>query len=141
GRQIHAINIFSDGERIARIGLDRLDSPYPFALALPQDETERLLEEHVVRHGVMVERNTELMALDQNDERVAARVRIDGSQMDEIRCDYLIGCDGGHSTVRRLLGMPFRGGSYKETVLLAVIRLQSDVEKDEAQAFLDPKGL
>ncbi|PYS36690.1 MAG: oxidoreductase, partial [Acidobacteria bacterium] len=78
------------------------------------------------------------MALDQNDERVAARVRIDGSQMDEIRCDYLIGCDGGHSTVRRLLGMPFRGGSYKETVLLAVIRLQSDVEKDEAQAFLDP---
>src|SRR5258708_152104 len=55
GRRIHAINAFSDRERIARIALDRLDTPYPFALALPQDQTERILEKHVQRRDLSVE--------------------------------------------------------------------------------------
>ncbi len=52
GRQIRAINIFSDRERIVRIGLDRFDTPYAFALALAQDETERILEKHVLQRGI-----------------------------------------------------------------------------------------
>src|SRR5262249_46106290 len=68
-------------------------------------------------------------------------IRIDGSQIEESRYDYLIGCDGAHSTVRHLLGMPFRGGSYKETVLLADVRVEGSLERDEAQVFLDPNGL
>ena len=141
GRPIRAINIFNDTERIARIGLHRLDSPYPFALALPQDETERLLEKDVLRLGINVERNTELMTLYQNQEGVTARVRINGSRIEQTGCDYLIGCDGAHSTVRHLLGMPFRGGSYKETVLLADVRVEGSLERDEAQIFLHTNGL
>jgi 2-polyprenyl-6-methoxyphenol hydroxylase-like FAD-dependent oxidoreductase len=186
GRQIHAIGIFStrpSSERIARIGLNRLDSPYPFALALPQDETERILEINVQRLGVTVERNMEIIAFDQDNEGVSARIgherseckpdraqpstdarseckpdaerkrdsaqpqeraqpsRIDGSHTEEFRCDYVVGCDGAHSTVRHLLGMPFRGGRYKETVLLADIRVEGKIETDEAQVFLDPRGL
>jgi len=141
GRRIHAINIISNGERIVRIGLNRLDSPYPFALALPQDETERLLENHLLRRGMAVERSKELMALEQSEDGVDARIRIDGSRVETLHCDYLIGCDGVHSTVRHLLGMPFRGGSYKETVLLADIRASGNHDRDEAQIFLNPNGL
>src|SRR5262245_46065666 len=49
GRRIPALNFFSDGERIVRIALDRLDSLYPFIVGLPQDQTERILEEHLSR--------------------------------------------------------------------------------------------
>jgi FAD binding domain/Polyketide cyclase / dehydrase and lipid transport len=54
GRHIGAISIFSDAERIARIGLDRLDSPYPFALGLPQDELlEMNPSEHFYRYAIV----------------------------------------------------------------------------------------
>ena len=141
GRRIPALNFFSDDERIVRIALDRLDSPYPFALGLPQDQTERILEEHLTRQGVSVERPAEIMALSQNQEGVSARVRFDGTGTEEIRCDYLLGCDGARSTVRHLLGMPFRGGRYKESVLLADVGIEGYIEKHEAQGFMHPNGL
>src|SRR5207253_1071042 len=100
-----------------------------------------ILEKNLRRRGLMVERNAELMALDRNDAGVSARVRFGGAQIEEIRCDYLLGCDGAHSTVRHLLGMPFRGGSYSEAVLLADVQVEGSFEKDEALAFLHPNGL
>ena len=50
-----------------------LETRYPFVLGVPQDETERILEERIARLGVRVERNTELVSLAQHERGVAAR--------------------------------------------------------------------
>ena len=45
GRKLHGLSAYSDGRRIVHITFDlsEMDTPYPFAVALPQSETERIL--------------------------------------------------------------------------------------------------
>lgn len=97
--------------------------PYRFA-ALPQYETERILEEYVARLGTAIERGTELLSFTQDADGVTARLRSPSGAAEEVRARYLIGCDGAHSTVRKGLGLGFRGGALPEEYMLA------DVEAD-----------
>ncbi len=59
GRKAFAANISSGKEQIARLTLEGVASPYPFALMIPQNETERLLEQQLNSCGVKLERNIE----------------------------------------------------------------------------------
>src|SRR5512135_3059865 len=49
GKRAHGLSAYADGRRIVHVSLDLddLDTPYPFALILPQGQTERLLIEHL----------------------------------------------------------------------------------------------
>jgi 2-polyprenyl-6-methoxyphenol hydroxylase-like FAD-dependent oxidoreductase len=85
----------------------------PFVLGVTQDETERILEERLARLGVRVERNTELISLAQRESSVAARLRT-ADRVEEVETDWLLGCDGAHSTVREQLGISFSGATYPE---------------------------
>ena len=60
GMQVTSANIIAAGKTIGRIDLGGLNTTHPYALMLPQSETERLLEEHLNRLGVTVERGVEL---------------------------------------------------------------------------------
>jgi FAD binding domain len=55
--------------------MDSVASPYPYALMLPQSDTERLLEERLQRAGVLVERSTEATALTIEADGVEATLR------------------------------------------------------------------
>jgi hypothetical protein len=57
GFNIHAVNVVADdGATVGRVTMDTVDSPYPYALMLPQSDTERLLEDRLRSLGVEVER-------------------------------------------------------------------------------------
>ncbi|MEU9995866.1 FAD-dependent monooxygenase [Streptomyces sp. NPDC050848] len=134
GQLIHV-----NGREVARIDLELPpEVPYGFA-ALPQYETERLLEEYVAGLGTTVERGTELVSFAQDADGVTARLRTattgtgsgsdsdsgaDSGAEEELRVGYLIGCDGAHSTVRKGLGLGFEGGAFPEEYMLG------DVEAD-----------
>ncbi|MBO3744002.1 FAD-dependent monooxygenase [Actinoplanes flavus] len=80
------------------------DVPYPAALMIPQWRVEQILRERLDGLGVTVERGAELSDFQQDADGVTTTV---GEQ--RIRARYLVGCDGGHSTVRKALGLPMRG--------------------------------
>jgi 2-polyprenyl-6-methoxyphenol hydroxylase-like FAD-dependent oxidoreductase len=84
---------------------DRLDTAHPYVLGIPQNITERLLNEHALEVGTEIRRGTELAGLSQDEHGVTAELA-DGTRL---RSRYLVGCDGGRSTVRKLLGVGFRG--------------------------------
>ena len=63
GAQFHA-----DGETRAEIPLNTVDSPYPFSVTLPQTDTERILAERLAGLGVAVERGTELIGLEEDEQ-------------------------------------------------------------------------
>ncbi|MFI5783246.1 FAD-dependent monooxygenase [Nocardia sp. NPDC051570] len=85
-----------------------LDPGWPPALILPQHETERILAARAVELGVRFLWSTAVVNLHQDDDRV--EVFVEGpSGPAEIRADYLVGCDGGHSAVRRICQVPFPG--------------------------------
>jgi rifampicin monooxygenase len=93
---------------------DRLDTAHPYVLGIPQTTTERLLTEHATELGAEIRRGCELVGLSQDDRGVTAELA-DGTQM---RSRYLVGCDGGRSTVRKLLGVGFPGEPTRVETLL-----------------------
>lgn len=106
--------VFSGGAEVGRIDLG-LPADVPFAFAgLPQYDTERILTERLTELGTVVERGLALVSFDQNDDEVTATLS-DGST---VAGQYLIGCDGAHSVVRKQLGLTFEGGAFDEAYML-----------------------
>jgi 2-polyprenyl-6-methoxyphenol hydroxylase-like FAD-dependent oxidoreductase len=73
-----------------------------------------LKQEAEATPGVSVDFGTELVDFTQDGAGVTARVRTADGTVRDVRTDYLVGCDGGASTVRRLLGVELRGESLLE---------------------------
>ncbi|WP_192775176.1 rifampin monooxygenase [Nonomuraea africana] len=101
---------------------DRLDTAHPYVLGIPQTTTERLLTEHATEVGVEVRRGCELVGLSQDEDGVTVELA-DGTQL---RSRYLVGCDGGRSTVRKLLGVGFPGEPAKVETLLGELEVTED---------------
>ncbi|MGW7055586.1 FAD-dependent monooxygenase [Streptomyces sp. NPDC054887] len=119
--------IYVNGREQARIDLTLpSEVPYGFA-ALPQYETERLLEEYVCGLGTVIERGTELLSFAQDAGGVTARLGTATGAAEEVRARYLIGCDGAHSIVRKGLGLTFEGGAFAEEYMLADVEADLDL--------------
>ncbi len=139
GQRIAGVNIYGESGRIAHAAFGMLETRHPFVLGVPQDETERILEERVARHGVRVERNTELISLAQRESGVSVRLRT-ADRVEEVDTDWLLGCDGAHSTVREQLGISFSGATYPEHFVLADVKVAGGLDHAEAQVWLQREG-
>jgi 2-polyprenyl-6-methoxyphenol hydroxylase-like FAD-dependent oxidoreductase len=125
--------------RLFDIGLD--DTAYPFLLFVSQAETEAVLNEHLAARGVRVERGAELVAFASDERQVTCTLRLQDGSSEQLRTRYLAGCDGAHSSVRRLAGIPFEGGSYPQTFALGDLEVDGDLERDAAHAFVGALGM
>ncbi len=83
----------------------RLDTAHDYLLGIPQPVTDRLLAEHADELGAEIRRGCELAGLSQDEAGVTAELG-DGTRL---RSRWLVGCDGGRSVVRTLLGVGFPG--------------------------------
>ncbi|WP_344921800.1 rifampin monooxygenase [Streptosporangium oxazolinicum] len=101
---------------------DRLDTAHPYILGIPQTITERLLTEHATELGAEIRRGRELVGLSQDEHGVTVELA-DGTRL---RSRYLVGCDGGRSTVRKLLGVGFPGEPTRVETLLGEMELTED---------------
>ena len=90
--------------------------------SIPQAVIEGFLERHLATHGVHIRRDHELTGIAQDANGVTATFA-DGTRL---RSRYLVGADGGHSTVRSLLGDAFPGRPGTATVAAADVRLDGD---------------
>ncbi|MCX2732628.1 rifampin monooxygenase [Saccharopolyspora sp. NFXS83] len=97
----------------------RLDTAHSYVLAIPQRSTERLLTEHATGRGVPIRRGCELAGLSQDEHGVSAELA-DGTVL---RSRFLVGCDGGRSTVRKLLGVAFPGEPARTETLLGEVEV------------------
>ncbi|MFE0386431.1 FAD-dependent monooxygenase [Streptomyces bungoensis] len=78
------------------------------ALRVPQARVEQVLEEHARELGVEIRRGHELTALHQDGDAVTLVIRAPQGTY-RLRTRYLVGADGGHSTVRKQAGIAFPG--------------------------------
>ncbi|MBF6170991.1 rifampin monooxygenase [Nocardia blacklockiae] len=107
---------------ITRPAPDRLDTTHPYVLGLPQPLTDRLLTEHALELGAEIRRGCALVGLEQDADGVTAELA-DGTR---VRGQYLVGCDGGRSTVRKLLGVGFPGEPARTETLLGEMEVAAD---------------
>jgi 2-polyprenyl-6-methoxyphenol hydroxylase-like FAD-dependent oxidoreductase len=131
------------GERVVRtrlfeIGLE--DTAYPFLLFVSQAETEAVLNEHLAARGVQVERGVELVSFAADEHQVTCTLRHQGGSNEHVGARYVAGCDGARSSVRRLAGIPFEGGSYPQTFALGDLEV-GGLDRDAAHAFVGAPGM
>jgi 2-polyprenyl-6-methoxyphenol hydroxylase-like FAD-dependent oxidoreductase len=136
GTRIERSVIHFPNGRNARLDFSRIDSAFPFMLALPQSRTERLLNEVLTEHGGQVEHKTSLEGLVQDEE--AVRCRIDGPRgLTEVTAAHLIGADGAYSRVREQAGIAFPGDELDHDWNIADVVMDWPYPPNELHIFLD----
>jgi 2-polyprenyl-6-methoxyphenol hydroxylase-like FAD-dependent oxidoreductase len=123
GSKVTAVNFIAGERHVGRVDMGSANSPYPYALMLPQSETERLLEEHLHTVGAPVEREVELIGFTQRDDTVEAELRHADGRMESMAADWIVGCDGAHSLVRHTLALPFSGETGNSDWMLADVHM------------------
>jgi 2-polyprenyl-6-methoxyphenol hydroxylase-like FAD-dependent oxidoreductase len=141
GVKVTGLSIATEAREVARVTLDGVASPHPYALMLPQSETERLLEEHLNANGVQVERQVELTAFNQTEQGVTATLRHADGSNETLSASWLAGCDGAHSTVRHTLGMAFAGDTLISDWVLADVHMTGVPQPPEVRVFWNSRGV
>nr|WP_157854101.1 FAD-dependent monooxygenase [Streptomyces alboflavus] len=102
GVVLRAQNYHSQGRRVARLAFGGMRrTRYPYALSIPQQETEAVLRDVFQDLGGVIEFGTSLTGFSQDGEGVRAELETGSAQRTTERFGWLVGCDGAHSTVRR----------------------------------------
>lgn len=139
GRRSTGANIWANGRRTAHIPLSdagRLMSPYSYLLVLGQDDNEKLLGERLGATGLAVEWNEELVGLDQQADRVVAKIRRTGGATREVSARWVAGCDGARSAVRELSGIEFVGAPYEHVFYVADTQMTGPMVPDEINVYV-----
>ncbi|GMU04307.1 FAD-dependent oxidoreductase [Corallococcus caeni] len=89
------------------------DVPHPNGWLVPQARTEGILRDRLASLGVTVEFGTALTGFTQDGTGVTATLTRDGTE-ETVRAEYLVGADGGHSRVRKELGLALHGVTHEE---------------------------
>jgi 2-polyprenyl-6-methoxyphenol hydroxylase-like FAD-dependent oxidoreductase len=98
----------------------------PGLLILEQGETERLLLESVIETGLCdVRFSSEVYNLEQNEVGVRLAVRCEEGDY-ELEAEYVAGCDGASSFVRKAINQPFDGITYSTRPMLADVKIENE---------------
>jgi 2-polyprenyl-6-methoxyphenol hydroxylase-like FAD-dependent oxidoreductase len=98
------------------------DRPYPNMLMVPQWRTNEILHDRFAELGGRIEYDSALLGIAQTEAVVTAEL----ATGETIKADYLVGCDGGRSTVRGLLGVQLVGTSLdNKTMVVADLEIES----------------
>ncbi|MFD6160804.1 FAD-dependent monooxygenase [Nocardia sp. NPDC060256] len=105
-----------------RLDFSDFHTRYPFMLAVLQSVVERELDRRATELGAPVRWGSPVAGFRQDATGIDVEVGgPDGTY--QIRAAYLVGCDGGRSTVRKLAGIGFTGTDATATGMLADVEL------------------
>jgi 2-polyprenyl-6-methoxyphenol hydroxylase-like FAD-dependent oxidoreductase len=138
-----AMKMYAGHRKLFHVPLGGVDSAFPFSLVTAQTETERVLAEHLQSLGVTVERGVELVALTQdgpNGDTVDLTLRHEDGSIEQLSTRWVIGADGAHSTVRRLVGTKLAGSFVGERFVLGDVDAEHPLDRDAMYTFFSPGG-
>lgn len=108
------------------LGISDFPSRHNYVLALWQRDFERILAEWVAQIGVAILRGREVESFEQDETGVDVHIGGDGPTT--LRAEYLVGCDGGRSLVRRAAGIDFVGTDASTSWMIAEVEMGEEPE-------------
>ncbi|MFJ9340049.1 FAD-dependent oxidoreductase [Streptomyces sp. NPDC101733] len=127
-----------DGARpLATIPFDGLPTAHPYALMVPQYETEAVLLRRLRALGHEVHRPHEVVSVVQDPDGVTLTTATGAT----LRAAHVVGADGMHSAVREAAGIGFTGSSYGESFVLADVVMDWAPGADEVSLSFGAAGL
>src|SRR5215203_2408878 len=112
--------------QFASVRLDISDFPtrHPYGLGLWQNHIERILAGWVGELAVPISYGTDVTGFAQDDSGVD--VELSGGR--SLRAQYLVGCDGGRSVIRKAAGIEFPGWDATTSSLIAQVEMTEEPE-------------
>jgi 2-polyprenyl-6-methoxyphenol hydroxylase-like FAD-dependent oxidoreductase len=118
GLRARAFEIYSQKRLLVRFESGVEDDDDSQTLVLPQSHIEKILIQRLSLLGKAVERPVELVGLAQDAAGATATLRHADGSVEDVGADFIAGCDGGRSTVRRLLGLEFPGKKFEPAFVM-----------------------
>lgn len=131
------------GSRVIRVRLAEFalpDTAFPHLSLARQMDVETTLLHALADRGVEVERGVELVAVSDGAASAQATLR-SSAGIARTEHDFVVGCDGPESTVRRFAGIAWRGGPYRQEVALADLELDADLAPGVVHVVAGRRGL
>jgi 2-polyprenyl-6-methoxyphenol hydroxylase-like FAD-dependent oxidoreductase len=119
--------------------VDLSDPPYGGHLGIPQPDTERLLIAHLARFGIAIEREVTLAAFRQDNDLVEVELVRPDQSTEKAVFKYIVGSDGAHSSVRRLLEIPFEGDHFPIGFMLGDVVLDCGLPRGMMLRSVTPR--
>ncbi|KAI0009460.1 3-propionate hydroxylase [Xylariaceae sp. FL0662B] len=123
---------------------DMKDTVFDFALVLRQKYQEQIFRDAMKEYGVQVESPVELVSASvdlnvpvANHRITAAMVNHSSGIREMVRCKYLIGCDGGRSSVRRIFDIPFQGSTSEDKWVRIDGQVKTDLPKPRTYCSIE----
>ncbi|MEH0516687.1 FAD-dependent monooxygenase [Streptomyces sp. B21-079] len=123
--------------RLLTVPFDKLPTPHPYTLMVPQYETESVLLDRLRALGGDVHRPYEVASVVQDEEGVTLTM----TTGETLRAAHAVGADGMHSTVREAAGIGFTGNAYAESFVLADVVMDWVPGPDEVSLTFGTLGL
>jgi 2-polyprenyl-6-methoxyphenol hydroxylase-like FAD-dependent oxidoreductase len=122
--------------RLAEAVLDMSDFPtrHPYSLGIWQNQIERIMAAWIAELGVQVYYGREVTGFTQDEDGVD----VECSDGQSLRAQYLAGCDGGRSLIRKAAGIEFPGWDATRSNLIAEVEM---TEKPELGIRNDALGM
>jgi 2-polyprenyl-6-methoxyphenol hydroxylase-like FAD-dependent oxidoreductase len=117
----------------------RPDVPYPSALLIPQFRIEEILRDRLAELRGNVAFGTSLSGTERSESGVVATV-VQGGESRTIGARWLVGCDGGHSTVRRAMGVSFLGETREELRMIVADVQAEGIDRESWQMWRHAEG-
>ncbi|MEU7628640.1 FAD-dependent monooxygenase [Nocardia sp. NPDC049220] len=110
---------FAGVEEKVRLDFTQLDGRYPYYRTISQKDTEEISRQHFTALGGVIDWHTELVSVtvDRDSEVTAVLRDTDSRNLETVYTDWLIGCDGVHSTVASCLGAEVSRSEYAGTAM------------------------
>ena len=117
----------------------RPDIPYTTSLVTPEWRIEEALRLRLAELGGAVEFGTALSSFEQSDEGVSAVV-VKGGEAQMVTARWLVGCDGGHSIVRKQAGIAFEGETREEVQMIVADVAVDGLDRDAWHMWRHAEG-
>ena len=136
-------NMWANGRWTARIPIGDIGksmSPFPFVLMLGQDDNEKIMGSKLHESGLDVQWNTELVALEQQADRVDVTLKLPDGSNSTMTASWIAGCDGSRSSVRELNRISFPGEPYEHVFFVADTEATGPMKQGELNVYLWQDG-
>ncbi len=141
GIKVTRFAVREGSRRLLTVPFDKLPTAHPYALMVPQYETESVLLDRLRALGGDVHRPYEVVSVVQDEDEAEGGVTLTMSTGETLRAAYAVGADGMHSTVREAAGIGFTGRAYSESFVLADVVMDWDPGPAEVSLTFAAEGL
>jgi 2-polyprenyl-6-methoxyphenol hydroxylase-like FAD-dependent oxidoreductase len=143
---VQKMSIFSHNKLMLDFDFSLLsDMGLGFVYSFPQNHLEKILANKYLELGGSILYGTELTRIDEAYDAVIAHATDLDKCHCEVKAQFLVGCDGVHSTVRKLSAIPYLGKHYEESFIvmdgvLDADQLRSDLDFKQGYTFVGANG-